>query len=322
MELDKRDITLISVLDTDARATAKQLGKAINLSPEAAARRVEKLEENGVIAQYFTQINFSKLGYSLIRFYIALQNYTPTLVEQIVTFTKKRPHIWTVYETDGEYDIAIGLLVKNLDEYYSFERDFLTAFGQYVHDKEVSTFTSLLHFPRSYLRDEHLRDRKYFEEHSQPTYEIDDVDRRMLQILATDARVSLVDLAKKLRVSTGTVQYRKKKLEDENIILAYRAHINISAIGYTYYKFDITLNTAQRIEDIRQFIHSHQNITFEDICLGGSDLEFDAEFKSPEQMQAFIEDIYTRFSGDIRTHKFYTAKKIHTYSYFPTRTPL
>jgi DNA-binding Lrp family transcriptional regulator len=50
---------------------------------------------------------------------------------------------------------------------------------------------------------------------------MDDIDHELLSILRADARVSVLALAKKMRLSRSTIQNRIDKLEQANIILGY-----------------------------------------------------------------------------------------------------
>ncbi|MEH6978424.1 Lrp/AsnC family transcriptional regulator, partial [Bacillus pseudomycoides] len=55
---------------------------------------------------------------------------------------------------------------------------------------------------------------------------MDHIDRKILHILQEDGRISMTELGKMVNLSTPAVKERVKKLEDKNIITAYRAVIN------------------------------------------------------------------------------------------------
>jgi Lrp/AsnC family transcriptional regulator, regulator for asnA, asnC and gidA len=65
--------------------------------------------------------------------------------------------------------------------------------------------------------------------------ELDDIDSKILSILAMDAKMSYADIGKKLFLSPGTIHARVKKLHDAKLIKAVRADLNYAAMG-----FDIT----------------------------------------------------------------------------------
>jgi DNA-binding Lrp family transcriptional regulator len=54
---------------------------------------------------------------------------------------------------------------------------------------------------------------------------MDTLDQQLIGLLRSNARMSVADLAHKLKVSRGTVTNRMKKLEDEGIIVGYTAQL-------------------------------------------------------------------------------------------------
>jgi DNA-binding Lrp family transcriptional regulator len=63
------------------------------------------------------------------------------------------------------------------------------------------------------------------------TLELDAVDIRILNLLQSDARLSLRQLAKEINLSTTTVHERLKRLESSGVIDHYGAVINTARIG-------------------------------------------------------------------------------------------
>ena len=58
---------------------------------------------------------------------------------------------------------------------------------------------------------------------------LDDIDKQLLALLRQNARPSVVDLAKTLKISRATVQNRISKLEKEDIILGYTVKLKHEA---------------------------------------------------------------------------------------------
>lgn len=64
-ELDGRDWQLLEALQQDARLGYAELGRKVGLSAPAAAERVKRLEEAGVITGYRAVVDPRRLGYSI-----------------------------------------------------------------------------------------------------------------------------------------------------------------------------------------------------------------------------------------------------------------
>ena len=63
-------------------------------------------------------------------------------------------------------------------------------------------------------------------------FEIDNLDKQILNMLINDAREPFTEIAKKLNVSGGTVHFRVKKLEDAGIINSSNLNIDPTKLGY------------------------------------------------------------------------------------------
>ena len=62
--LDSIDVKIVDLLVEDGRRTLADLGAQIGLSAPAVKRRLERLEESGVITGYTAKVDHRKLGRS------------------------------------------------------------------------------------------------------------------------------------------------------------------------------------------------------------------------------------------------------------------
>src|SRR5688572_7254926 len=60
---------------------------------------------------------------------------------------------------------------------------------------------------------------------------MDDIDRKILKELQTDARTSYAELGRRVGLTTPAVIERIRKLEDAGIITGYRAEIDTAKVG-------------------------------------------------------------------------------------------
>ena len=76
MPLDKIDLNIIKVLQQDGRITNQKLADQVALSPSACLERTKKLEQNGQIRGYQTDIAIEKIApYSAVLVEITLKNH-------------------------------------------------------------------------------------------------------------------------------------------------------------------------------------------------------------------------------------------------------
>lgn len=66
--LDDTGWQILSLLQENARLSFRDLGKKVGLSAPAAAERVRRMEEAGIIRGYHAEVDLEKLGLSLLAF--------------------------------------------------------------------------------------------------------------------------------------------------------------------------------------------------------------------------------------------------------------
>lgn len=57
------------------------------------------------------------------------------------------------------------------------------------------------------------------------------LDRRIVELLAADGRMSFADLGREVGLSTSAVHQRVKRLEERGVITGYRAEIDFEKVG-------------------------------------------------------------------------------------------
>ena len=63
-------------------------------------------------------------------------------------------------------------------------------------------------------------------------YDIDKLDREILEILMKDAKIPYTDIAKRLIVSAGTIHVRMKRMERLGIVKGATLILDPAKIGY------------------------------------------------------------------------------------------
>ncbi|WP_172200420.1 winged helix-turn-helix transcriptional regulator [Saccharibacillus qingshengii] len=99
--MDQTDKRIIEELGLNSRITMKELGERVHLTGPAAATRVEKLEDQGIIEGYGVQVNHAKMGcytYAFLNIYIKETSHQPYL-----EFTReKKGYVLNNYKISGD----------------------------------------------------------------------------------------------------------------------------------------------------------------------------------------------------------------------------
>ncbi len=73
---------------------------------------------------------------------------------------------------------------------------------------------------------------------------IDGLDAALIELLATEPRVGVLEASRRLRVARGTVQARLERLQERGVITGYGPEVDPAALGYEVTAF-ITLEIRQ-----------------------------------------------------------------------------
>ncbi len=89
---------------------------------------------------------------------------------------------------------------------------------------------------------------------------IDKVDRKIIEILQTNAKITNAQLAKEIGLSPAPTLERVKKLENQGIISSYHAKLNPEAVGLGVNTFVMATLKAHNKNHIQKFIDEIENI--------------------------------------------------------------
>ncbi|MCW8469710.1 transcriptional regulator AsnC [Fluoribacter gormanii] len=99
-------------------------------------------------------------------------------------------------------------------------------------------------------------------------YQIDDLDKKILNSLIKNARTAYAELAKTYAVSPATIHVRVEKMRQAGIIEGVHVHVNPKRLGYDVCCFiGITLNHAKdyqavlkKLENLEEVIEAYYTI--------------------------------------------------------------
>jgi Lrp/AsnC family transcriptional regulator, leucine-responsive regulatory protein len=113
--LDDTDLELIRLLQANARSTLAELAAGVHLSAPAVKRRIDRLEERGVIVGYTAVIDHGKLGFPLQAF-SELRFDARIGVDEIAGIARDIPEVEVVYTTAGDPDALALLRVRDVED--------------------------------------------------------------------------------------------------------------------------------------------------------------------------------------------------------------
>ena len=115
VELDSIDHDILDLLRENSRRTLADVGGHVRLSASAVKRRVDRLEELGVIVGYGIRIDHTKLGRQLEAF-TELTFAGDTMVADIAAVAHELPEVQAVFTTAGDPDALVWIRVKDVND--------------------------------------------------------------------------------------------------------------------------------------------------------------------------------------------------------------
>jgi Lrp/AsnC family transcriptional regulator, leucine-responsive regulatory protein len=113
--VDGTDLEIIDLLQTDARRSLADIARQVSLSAPAVKRRIDRLEERGVITGYTITVDHTKLGRPLEAF-CELRFAGTTKVDEISAIARDIREVRAVFTIAGDPDALVWMRVKDVED--------------------------------------------------------------------------------------------------------------------------------------------------------------------------------------------------------------
>lgn len=116
--INKIDLKILSILQTDARITNQQLAEQVHLSASACLSRVKRLESEGVLKRYITEINLEKISPHVEAFAeVTLENHCLEDFARFDEAVSKVDAVTDSYKICGAYDYLLKFVCTDVKKY-------------------------------------------------------------------------------------------------------------------------------------------------------------------------------------------------------------
>lgn len=119
--LDPASLKILAELQKNGRISANELAEKIGMSASPCWRRQKELEDNGYIIRYTALVDRRKLGLSVVCMaHITLARHEEGVVKNFEEAMRLRPEVVECYETTGNADYLVKIVVADMDGYHDF----------------------------------------------------------------------------------------------------------------------------------------------------------------------------------------------------------
>jgi len=141
MQIDSIDRKILSILQQDASLSAGQIGDTIGLSQSQCWRRIERLQNAGIVLRRVAVLDRKKLGLNLVLFaQVKLLRHGENAIPAFTSAVQQFPEVVECHTMLGNVDFLLKIVAPDLEAY---ERFFVGRLSRLPMVQEVNTLISL-----------------------------------------------------------------------------------------------------------------------------------------------------------------------------------
>ncbi len=297
-KLDKADRTILAELDKNCRIPSTILARKANKSRQAVDYRINHLIKEGIITGFQASFNPHKMGYKIYKIYLKLKN-VPAEKQRLFTYLKTSGRVYWMGECSGTWDLIFGIFAKNDYEFFEVKSDIISEFNLIIVEEEGQMLLDVRQFPKMYFTGRGADPAMFAGE--LVGNKLDELDSAILEELVNNGRISLVDLAGRVKSTVMIVKGRMKKMEQKGIIIQFRIGVDLNKLGLELYKAIIKLDRYTKEDEKRLYAHISKLPGIQYYIRNLWSLELELIAGNFQEYYAIIEDLKKEFPQVIRT---------------------
>lgn len=125
--LDRLDMQLLDVLQRQGALSVADVAAQVRLSTTTCWRRIQQLEQNGVIKARVALLDRNALGLDVTVFaQVKLANTSRDAIAEFEVAIRDRAEVLECYTLTGEWDFLLKIVTRNMKAYEAFYLDYLS----------------------------------------------------------------------------------------------------------------------------------------------------------------------------------------------------
>ncbi|PLX39634.1 MAG: ArsR family transcriptional regulator [Hyphomicrobiales bacterium] len=119
--MDRTDRKILAILQEDATVPVAEIGRRVGLSTTPCWRRIQKLEEEGVIRKRVAVLDPAKVNAKVTVFVaIRTNRHTENWLEEFSSTVEEFPEVVEFYRMSGDIDYLLRVVVPDIEAYDAF----------------------------------------------------------------------------------------------------------------------------------------------------------------------------------------------------------
>ena len=116
--MDEKDLKIIAELQANSSLSQRELADKVHLSQNACWRRLQKLNESGIIVGSTVRLDRQKLGLGLVVFMmVKTRHHSADWLKTFRRTVLNIPDVIDFFRIGGEYDYMIKVITEDMNSY-------------------------------------------------------------------------------------------------------------------------------------------------------------------------------------------------------------
>ena len=125
-------------MQENARITIKEISGKVHLSTTPVHERIKRMEDSGVIKQYATLVDHTKVNKGLIVIcYVSLKQHSKNAGVKFIKTMNELNEVIECYSISGEFDFMLKVVCEDMNAYYDFHVNKLSQIENMGHVQSV-----------------------------------------------------------------------------------------------------------------------------------------------------------------------------------------
>lgn len=129
VSVDQIDRRILTCLQQDGSLSQRELAERVGLSQNACWRRLQRLQDTGVLGRLQAQVDLDALGIDLTIFVmIRTRHHSKEWSESFRKHVEKLPEVVDFYRIGGDWDYLLKVVTRGMRGYDAFYQKLITDF--------------------------------------------------------------------------------------------------------------------------------------------------------------------------------------------------
>lgn len=285
LRLDKKDRKILQVIAQNARLPISHVARLAGVSRQSAEYRIAQFEEQGILSGSRTVIDSQKFGF--FSYHVFLEVHKEKAEKELCERCMKEESVNAVIQHLGRWNYEISIMAQNPKEF----NNTLQALTKGL-EVSSSTFGIILKTIKAQV----LPGKSIEEKKPAKAYEPDKQDVALLSMLARNAQLRVLELARQVKLSAETVTKRIKALRESGYILQFRPVIDYAQLGKSV---ECLLIAGHLNHDFKSWIAEQKSVLWCAQTVGNWDYIIYVLSDRLDEVHEFAGDLKRRFGEKI-----------------------